>query len=147
MARSKNFDANELFGDMTIPGRVEPAPKEEPEQPMIKAYNSQSKTEEPVKEIEEPVKVPLVKEEIKPKENVKSAKEPVKESPADLESSYYRARGRKGAGWETLHIRVTNEIKHYINHESCRRGIPKTLLINQIIEQYMNSPQGKAKVD
>ncbi len=146
MARSKNFDADMLFEDIRPVRTVEEVKVEKKEEekeeqkPIIKAVApSPVKTEpkpEPEKRPEAPVK------EVKADAIAAPADEE-----ADLEEAYYRARGRKGAGWETLHIRVTSDIKHYINHESCRRGIPKTLFINQIIEQYMNSPKGRIKLD
>lgn len=138
MARTKNFDMNELFGD------IELSDAKTAQKTSINHTENHTEKEAEPKHSEDKAK----KSEKEKSTNNNIEKEIASEVPAaDLEEQYYHTRGRKGAGWEILHIRVTSEIKRYINHESCRRGIPKTLFINQVIEQYMNSPQGRAKVD
>lgn len=52
-------------------------------------------------------------------------------------------RGRKGMSLNRVHLSCTEEIYDYITLESRHRGVGKNAFVNQIIKDYMNSPEGK----
>lgn len=63
-------------------------------------------------------------------------------SPTMFENELYSTQGRKGHKLKRINMAFSDPVYAYIKYESRRRGLSATHLVNSIISEYMNSPQG-----
>ncbi len=124
MARTNKFDPNTMFDDLS----------------------EEKKNIQDVQEVQDVQQVQHVKENQKIAKV--SEKEPVQEEEKKmtLEEELASTRGKKGMKLPYIHVTCAQEVYDYLNLESKRRGISRNVLVNKIVQEYKNSPEGYATV-
>ena len=114
MARNTKFKADEMFSDLT------------------------QDTKEDIQDVQEVHEVQYVQQVTEPEQIQRTTTDKKMSMEEELKST----RGRKGMKLPYVHITCTQDVYEYITLESRRRGISRNMLVNTIIQSYMDSPEG-----
>jgi hypothetical protein len=147
MAKSYNFDSDTLFDDITRGRKKEGHDAHDTHDVHNVSNVSDADSKPPVATASVHEATPVRKEpdvsDAHDAHYVSEVHNVRDNSGKSMSEIMLETKGRKGERMKRIHLSCPDYIYDYVTTESRRRGLGRTVFINEIIDHYMKSPEGE----